>query len=60
MGLQSRSIVELGNPKGEDLSVEALALLLSDGPSPELVMVLEILARYRAVTGRQPRGDRHG
>ena len=51
MGLQSRSIVELGNPKGEDLSVEALALLRSDGPSPELVMVLEILARYRAVTG---------
>ena len=51
MSLQSRSIFELGDPGGDDLSVEALALLRSDGPSPELVMVLEILTRYRVLTG---------
>ena len=49
MGLQSRSMVELGDPGGEALAVEALTLLVGDGPSPEMVTVLEMLARYQAV-----------
>ena len=49
MTQQLESLRQLGDPSVPTILSEALAVLETDGPSPELVLALERLAHYRVV-----------
>ena len=47
---QSFALYTLGDPTGQKLANDALALLEADGPSPELVFALEAMASFRTIS----------